>query len=88
MSLYDIAENDELLEVGRKAIEDALVAARDCRTSLLCRNNGLVIRERDGDDSSIIRFGPEDGLRIGLKAIAAYMARTEGVESKPRKGKG
>jgi hypothetical protein len=34
------------------------------------RNNGLVIKERDGTDSTVIRFGPEDALKIGLRAIA------------------
>jgi len=33
-----------------------------------------VIREADGSESSIIRLGPEDALRIGLKAIGEYVA--------------
>lgn len=57
-----IAENDSLLEIGRKAIEDALVEWRDSRMSMFTRGNGLVIREKDGSDSSIIRFGPESAL--------------------------
>lgn len=61
--------SDELLEIGRKAIEDVLVDWRDNRLSMFNRGNGLVIREKDGRDSSIIRFGPETALRIGMKAI-------------------
>lgn len=73
-TLIDISENDELLEIGRKAIEDALVEWRDLRISELNRGNGLVIKERDGKRSSVIRFGPEHALKIGLKAIAEHLA--------------
>jgi len=71
--LDSIADNEELLEIGRKAIEDELVSFRDDRISVLGRGNGLVIREKDGQESSTIRFGPEDALRIGLKAIAKHI---------------
>lgn len=59
----------DMLEVGRKAIEDVLIEWRDSRLSELGRNNGLVVKEKDGKDSSIIRFGPEMALSIGIKAI-------------------
>ena len=72
-SLLSIAEDDDLLEVGRKAVETALVEWRDSRLFEFPRGNGLVIRERDGKDSSMIRFGPEMGIRIGLKAIAQHL---------------
>ncbi len=52
----------------RKAIEDVLVDFRDSRISIV-RNNGLVIREKDGKDSKIIRLGSETALKIGLQAI-------------------
>lgn len=68
--LADLAEDDKLLEIGRKAIEDMLVDMRDDRLSFgLNRGNGLVIRERDGQPSNIIRLGPEMALQVGLKAI-------------------
>jgi hypothetical protein len=79
MKLTEIIENDELLEIGRKAIEDVLVDLRDSRIAVL-RNNGLVIKERDGKESDIIRMGPEHALRIGLKAIAQHL------EKLPKKG--
>jgi hypothetical protein len=69
VNLLKIAEDQELLEIGRKAIEDALIEFRDDRLSTPMRGNGLVIREKDGKDSSIIRMGPEMALSIGLKAI-------------------
>jgi hypothetical protein len=71
-SLLAITRNLELLEVGRKAIEDTLLALRDSRISAF-RNNGLVCKERDGSDSHIIRLGPEHAIQIGLKAIAVYL---------------
>ncbi|RTL05206.1 hypothetical protein EKK58_08645 [Candidatus Dependentiae bacterium] len=73
MSLSEIYNNRELLEVARKAIEDELIVWRDDRTSMLNRRNGLVIFERDGSPSSIIRFGAEDALVIGLKAIEKHL---------------
>lgn len=74
MNLKEIYENEELLEVGRKAIEDVLLQYRDYRISEFNRANGLVVREKDGSSSNIIRFGPETALKIGLKAIAEKIA--------------
>lgn len=59
---------DEMLEIGRKAIEDVLIDMRDSRIFVL-RNNGCVIKERNGEASHVIRFGPEVALRIGIKAM-------------------
>ena len=69
MRIIEIANNPDLIEVGRKAVEDVLVDFRDSRISQI-RGNGLVIKEKDGGDSSVIRLGMEDALRIGLKAIS------------------
>uniref|UniRef100_A0A6M3LQF3 Uncharacterized protein n=1 Tax=viral metagenome TaxID=1070528 RepID=A0A6M3LQF3_9ZZZZ len=71
--LKEIINNKHLLEIGRKAVEDVLVEWRDARLSEFPRGNGLVIRERDGKDSSIIRFGTETALKVGLRAIAQYL---------------
>lgn len=49
--LKGIIDSPELLEVGRKAIEDELVEWRDSGMFTL-RNNGLVIKYRDGSESS------------------------------------
>jgi hypothetical protein len=70
--LIDIVDDYELMEIARQAIEDRLVEFRDERLSTL-RGNGLVIRERDGSESSIIRFGPETAVAIGLNAIAQHL---------------
>jgi hypothetical protein len=66
--LEKISEDSELLEVARKSVEDLLIEFRDSRIFTL-RNNGLVIKESDGTASAMIRFGTEDAIRIGLKAI-------------------
>lgn len=63
-------------EIARKAVEDALIDMRDSSTFIL-RRNGLVVYNRDGSDSSIIRLSTEDALRIGLKAIVARRAMPE-----------
>jgi len=78
MRLRDIAADDALMEIGRKAIEEHLVELRDLRISVVpARGNGLVIRESDGSASSIIRLGPEGALRIGLRAIAAHLDKED-----------
>jgi len=69
-----INPDSELLEIGRKAIEDVLIEWREGRLSELNRGNGLVVREKDGRDSSIIRFGPETALKIGLKAMGQALS--------------
>ena len=75
--LEKIAENTDLLEIGRQEIENTLIELRDARISFLNRGNGLVCREFNGESSDIIRMGPETALRIGLKAIAKHMRENE-----------
>ncbi len=72
--LLELAESTELLEVARRAVEDELVELRDARISILNRRNGLVIRERDGSKSSLIRLPIEAAMRIGLRAIAESLS--------------
>lgn len=73
--LRRLAADERLMEVGRKAIEDTLVEWRDAGLSQLQRNNGLCIRYKDGTSSPIVRFGPEVGVAIALKAIADAIER-------------
>ena len=73
--LETLAEDDVLLEIGRRAIEDELVEWRDSRLSSQLRNNGFTIKEKDGSPSSVVRFGPEIGLKIALKAVAKHLSR-------------
>lgn len=56
-------------EIARKAVEDVLIEFRDNRLSLPLRRNGLVVAEKDGTPSSVIRLGMEEALRIAIKAI-------------------
>lgn len=72
-NLAALAEDQQLMEIARQAIESALVARRDARLSETFRGNGLVIREAHGAESSVIRFGPEEAMHIGLRAIAEHL---------------
>jgi len=60
--------NEEALTTAHKAIEDVLIEFRDRRISVLNRANGFVVREHDGRESSIMRLGTREGLRIGIEA--------------------
>lgn len=73
-NMENIIDDIKLLEIGRKAIEDVLIEWRDNRISMM-RNNGLVIKERNGKDSHIIRMGPEDAIRIGMRAIINHLKK-------------
>lgn len=69
MKIDELLKNEAMLEIGRKAVEDTLIEFRDSRISVFMRGNGLVIREKDGTESSCIRLGIDDALRIALKAV-------------------
>lgn len=76
--LRELADDYELLEVGRKAIEDQLIEMRDSRMFIIRQgagNNGFVVRERDGKPSEVIRFGPEVGLQIAFRAMAEHLSK-------------
>lgn len=75
MTIDDILNTPELLEVGRLAVENELIALRDARISQLFRGNGLVVREKDGSPSSHIRLGTDDALRIALEAIKTHVEK-------------
>lgn len=72
-ALRELADDHELLyNVPRRAIEDELVDWRDSGRFML-RNNGFVINESDGTPGRVIRFGPETGVRIALRALADHL---------------
>lgn len=71
--LRRLADDSGLLwTVARRAIEDELIEWRDSRMFVL-RNNGFVVKEMDGSPSDVIRFGPEVGVRIALRALADHL---------------
>lgn len=73
--LRELADDDEALwQVARRAIEDDLIEFRDSRLSMPLRNNGLVVKEKDGTPSDLIRFGPEIAVKIALRALADHYA--------------
>lgn len=70
MTIEEVINNPDLLEVARQAIEDQLIWRRDAHISVP-RNNGLTVKLPDGFPSSIIRMSNEEALVIGLRAILA-----------------
>lgn len=76
LTVNDVALTGDDYEVARQAVEDALIDMRDAGMFIL-RRNGLVVRDRDGSNSPIIRLSIEDALQIGLKAIVARRAMPE-----------
>ena len=75
VALKKVSDDAQLLEVGRRAVEDSLIEWRDSRLSTFGRRNGLVICEKDGSPSSIIRFGVETALGIALLAISEHLEK-------------
>jgi hypothetical protein len=69
-------DQDALTE-AHKAVEDVLIELRDLRVSVLTAN-GLVVRESDGTESSIMRLGTREGLEIGLRAYLDALERDDG----------
>lgn len=63
--------DQEIYEVARRAVEDALVDMRDSRIGILGRGNGLVIREADGSASDVIRLTTDGAIRLAIDALIA-----------------
>lgn len=70
------ADKDLMFTVGRLAVEDELVDMRD-RNMFMLRNNGLVIKNTDGSDSSLIRLPIEMAVKIALEAMADELEKND-----------
>lgn len=60
------------IETARKRLEDVLIEFRDLRVSLgpgVGIGHGLVVKEPDGQPSSMIRIATGEAIRLALKAI-------------------
>lgn len=60
--------DQEALTRAHVAVENVLIQRRDDRISVLGPANGLVVKESDGTESSVMRLGTRDALQIGIKA--------------------
>ena len=78
MELIEIATNNVLLEIARRAIEDQLIKNRDEHIFIM-RANGVGCRNRDGSESPKYRLNLEDALQIGLLAINNYISENETI---------
>lgn len=75
---FDAAVTDpELIRAACVAIGQELVSLRDSRMSLVGSCTGLVIGERDGSRSEIVRMTIATAMEIGLKAMARSLAAAE-----------
>lgn len=62
--------DSDALTAAHLAVEDVLIELRDARISVLGPANGLIVKERDGQHSPIMRMGTRHALGVG---IAAYL---------------
>lgn len=88
--LSQIAKDPVLIEIARKGLEDELVELRDHMIGLMGPGNGLVIRERDGEHSSVIRITTADAVILALQFIAnadrAEITRLRAEVAQTRRG--
>lgn len=72
-ALEALSKDEAALAVGVAAVEAELLEWRESGLQMGPRGNGFVIKTEAGEASSVIRFGPEVGVRVALKAIAASL---------------
>jgi len=63
------------------ALEDQLIEMRDSRVSMLGPANGLVVHERDGSPSDIIRIPTAVAIRVALEVALADLADCPAVRT-------
>ena len=69
-----------LIGTAFKAVEDHLIELRDSRISVLPWANGLVVRERDGSASSIVRMTTRMAISTAIDAILSSLSVPEPAE--------
>lgn len=75
--LLKLSDDLEMLQVARQAIQDVLIDFRDRRISVLGLGSGMVIKEKDGTPSDLIRLTSIEVIRIGLKAMAEKLGESK-----------
>ena len=73
--------DEEALSSACRAVESALVDMRDNRVSLLGAvgaASGLVVRESDGERSSVVRLTTRQALELGIRAYLEDLERRGG----------
>jgi hypothetical protein len=73
--LRELADDEYVIYVLHLLIEDELVSRRDARVSSPYRCNGLVIRERDGTNSSAIRIPTDEAVQRVIRGLADYVEK-------------
>lgn len=76
--------DSDALTVAHVAVEDVLIERRDRGIGVLGPANGLVVKERDGTPSPIMRMGTREALQIGITAyLSAARHSPRVVEAAP-----
>lgn len=65
------------LTAAHLAVENELVELRDAGFGLVGYGNGLVIHHRDGAESTVMRLGTREALRIGVRAYLAALPQSD-----------
>lgn len=68
--LRRLADDPDLMQKAHVAVENVLIEWRDDRLSMLLCANGLVVKEKDGTPSSIIRLGTRAAIQLSLRELA------------------
>lgn len=70
ITISELLDDPELIEVARKHMEDVLISWRNDRLSELGCGNGFAVCEKDGrGQAALIRIRTDHGFRIMLRAI-------------------
>lgn len=77
----DVLASEQTVERARARIEDILIDRRNRRIGVLCRGNGLVVRERDGGDSAVMRMPTREAITFAYET-AVNAVREAAKEAK------
>lgn len=72
--LRALAAEPIAIEHARATIENRLLEWRESRLSII-GGNGLVVREADGECSSVMRMSTRDAVTLTLQALADFLEK-------------
>ncbi len=75
--LRKLATDPKILKRIHLTIEDLLVEFRDSGIGLIGPANGLIIKEKDGSSSDVIRLDTRGAVRLTLKTLADILDEKE-----------
>lgn len=69
-SVRALSRDPKMLQAAHIKLEDQLIDMRDSQMSVFPAANGMVVREKDGSPSDVIRIPTAMAVQIALEAIA------------------